>query len=116
MVNHDFHGKDAYMSLVKAIHEAAYEVELNIEIEAYDLVANTGRDDKLLEMMKRCDGVIVPGGFGDRAWEDKIQSTKLAREMKIPFIGICYGFQVRHVIGTYKGGCGSLSTVLLGGT
>lgn len=42
--------------------------------------------------MKSVDGVIVPGGFGDRAWEDKIYAAQLARDLKIPFLGICYGF------------------------
>jgi CTP synthase len=63
-------------------------------IKPFDLVANTGKLDLMESTMKGCDGVIVPGGFGERAWEDKIWATKLAREMKKPFIGICYGFQV----------------------
>ncbi len=58
------------------------------------------------EMMKDMDGILVPGGFGDRGVEGKIEATRYARENKVPFFGICLGMQVaviefaRNVLGT----------------
>jgi len=44
------------------------------------------------------DGILVPGGFGNRGFEEKVFICQLARESKKPFLGICYGFQVINII------------------
>ena len=45
-------------------------------------------------MLKNCDGILIPGGFGARGIEGKIEAIKFARENKIPFLGICLGMQL----------------------
>ena len=49
------------------------------------------------EMLKGCDGIVVPGGFGNRGIEGKIQTIKYARENNVPFLGICLGMQMAVV-------------------
>jgi CTP synthase len=52
----------------------------------------TGKES-VVDAVKGLDGIIVPGGFGNRGWEGKIQVIKFARENKIPFLGLCLGLQ-----------------------
>ncbi|WP_297434806.1 CTP synthase [uncultured Cetobacterium sp.] len=79
--------KDAYISINESIEHAAYELGLKAEIhyiQAEDL------DIKILEQF---NGILIPGGFGDRGVQGKIDAIKFARENKIPFLGICLGMQ-----------------------
>ena len=61
-----------------------------------------------MEELKKCQGIIVPGGFGSRDVEGKINAVKFCRENKIPYLGLCYGLQMatieyaRNVLG-FKG-------------
>ena len=64
-----------------------FKVELNLNDELYS-------QSKLLELSKDCDGILVPGGFGERGTEGKIRSIRYAREMNVPFFGICLGMQM----------------------
>lgn len=84
--------KDAYMSLIKAVMEASYELEVNVEIKYIDVMLNLGN---LFE--DHYDGILVPGGFGPRGFDAKVEVAKYARVNKIPFLGICYGFQAAVV-------------------
>ena len=58
-----------------------------------------------MDLLKEADGILVPGGFGDRGIEGKISAIRYARENKVPFLGICLGMQLasiefaRHVLG-----------------
>ncbi|WP_330949164.1 CTP synthase [Virgibacillus sp. MG-45] len=94
---------DAYLSVVEALKHAGYEFDADIEIhwinsEALD---NETIDEKLSHV----DGIIVPGGFGDRGIDGKIEAIRYARENNIPFFGICLGMQLatiefaRNVVG-----------------
>jgi len=94
---------DAYMSVREALKHAALAVgvELSIEwIHSADLEKGKG-----WEGIKRSAGILVPGGFGSRGTEGKIQAIKYAREKKIPYLGLCLGMQlmviefVRNVLG-----------------
>lgn len=83
---------DAYLSVAEALRHAGYETGANIEIdwvEAEDVTEETA--DKLLSP---ADGILVPGGFGDRGIEGKILAVKYAREHDVPYLGICLGMQV----------------------
>ena len=85
--------QDTYKSLIEALEHAslAQDLELNIvRCEPEELKKNKKID---LE----CDGILVPGGFGKRGSDGKIIITQYARENKIPFLGICYGFQLAVV-------------------
>lgn len=96
---------DAYLSVAEALRHAGYETGANIEIdwvEAEDVTEETA--DKLLSP---ADGILVPGGFGDRGIEGKILAAKYAREQDVPYLGICLGMQVavieyaRNVLGWF---------------
>ncbi len=82
---------DAYMSVVEALKHGGIandcEVEINW-INACDVNENNYED-----ILKDADGILVPGGFGDRGIEGKILACKYAREKDVPFLGICLGMQ-----------------------
>jgi CTP synthase len=83
----------------KSLHEAlvhggiANETRVNLHyISAEDL-----EDDDAQDLLKKCDGILVPGGFGQRGAEGKIKAINYARINKIPFFGICLGMQLAVV-------------------
>lgn len=81
---------DAYMSLVEALNHAGYnnDTEVNIRwISAEGLEENVNLEEKFHDI----DGIIIPGGFGDRGIEGKIRAARYARENNIPFLGLCLG-------------------------
>jgi CTP synthase len=84
--------KDAYMSVREAVTHAALSQGLEVEILwvlSTDLEKGKGWD-----VVKSADGIIVPGGFGSRGTEGKIQAAKYARENKVPYLGLCLGMQL----------------------
>ena len=82
---------DAYISVVEALRHGGLANDSKVTIKWINSVDLEGTDpDKLL---KGVNGVLVPGGFGDRGIEGKINAVKWARENKIPFLGICLGMQ-----------------------
>ncbi len=95
--------KDAYISVIEALRHAgyAYSTKINVEmIEALVLEAH-GYEDKLSHL----DGIVIPGGFGQRGTEGKMNAVRYAREHKVPFLGLCFGMQLaviefgRNVVG-----------------
>jgi len=98
--------KDAYKSIAEAfIHAGA---ENNVKVEA-DFISSESVVAKGAEtLLKNYDGLLIPGGFGERGIEGKIEAIKYARENKIPFLGICLGLQcaviefARNVCGIKK--------------
>jgi CTP synthase len=91
--------KDSYVSYVEALTHAAARHRARVEIKWIE--ASRYRD----ELLAGVDGLIVPVGFGHRGAEGKIEAIHYARTHKVPFLGICYGFQVaviefaRHALG-----------------
>jgi len=84
--------QDAYKSVYESITHAgiANNTRVNIvRIDAEDLEKKNG-----LAILKGLDGILVPGGFGDRGTEGKIAAAKYARENKIPYYGLCLGLQI----------------------
>ena len=84
--------EDSYLSIVESIKHAGYKNEVNIKIKFIDSEEIT--DKNIKEMLKEVQGIIVPGGFGGRGIEGKIETIKYARENNIPFLGICLGMQM----------------------
>ena len=83
--------KDSYISLVEALQHGGFHTRTNVNlhfIESTDLEADG------LAVLESMDGIVVPGGFGDRGIEGKIRAVRLAREKGIPYLGICLGMQV----------------------
>ncbi|MBM3144734.1 MAG: CTP synthase [Chloroflexi bacterium] len=95
---------DAYLSVREAIRHAALSVGVEDEIlwiHSSDLEKGRG-----VELLREADGILVPGGFGERGIEGKIHAARYARQNQIPYLGLCLGMQVlviefaRHVLET----------------
>ena len=94
---------DAYLSVAEALSHAGYEHRAKVEINWIDSEQIT--EENVEEMLKNCDGILVPGGFGNRGIEGMITAAQYARENNVPYLGICLGMQIavieyaRHVCG-----------------
>jgi hypothetical protein len=93
-------GTDAYLSIVRALGHAAVHANRKLEYRWVDSEhlqdeATAEERAKAQEELDRCDGILVPGGFGDRGIEGKIRACRYARETLKPFLGVCLGLQVR---------------------
>jgi len=94
--------KDSYISLSEALIHAGIRNRTKVTIRYFD---SENFDDGNVEALTGVDAILVPGGFGDRGIEGKVQAVKFAREQGIPFLGICLGLQVavieyaRNVVG-----------------
>lgn len=87
--------RDAYLSVAEALRHAGIDNSADVEINwvhSVDVNENNYR-----EILKDSDGILIPGGFGDRGIEGKILAARYARENKIPFFGICLGMQMAVV-------------------
>jgi len=93
---------ESYKSLTEALRHAGIHTESRVNIEYLD---SEEIEAKGCEHLAKYDAILVPGGFGKRGVEGKIQAARYARENKIPYLGICLGMQValieyaRHVAG-----------------
>lgn len=87
--------QDAYISVVEALKHAGFAFDSEIEVDWIN--AEHINADNVAEKLKDCDGILVPGGFGDRGVEGKIAATQFARENNVPFFGICLGMQLASV-------------------
>ncbi|NNE09264.1 MAG: CTP synthase [Gemmatimonadetes bacterium] len=86
------HLVDAYKSISEALVHAGVANGVSVEpvwVDSEDL--QEGRE---LEKLRSCDGILVPGGFGSRGIEGKIEAVRIARTERIPFLGICLGLQI----------------------
>lgn len=86
---------DAYISVVESLKHAGYKHNFKVKIDWIQSEDIT--EENVHEYLKEADGILVPGGFGDRGVEGKITAIKYARENKIPFFGICLGMQLAAV-------------------
>ena len=94
---------DSYLSVVEALKHGGIASRAKVQIqwvEAEDVTAQSAP-----EIFREADGILVPGGFGDRGIPGMIEAAKYAREHRIPYLGICLGMQIaviefaRHVLG-----------------
>ena len=104
---------DAYLSVVEALTHGGIENGVSVKLRWVDSEAVT--DGNAAEMLAGADGILVPGGFGDRGIEGMISAIRYAREKNIPFFGICLGMQMavietaRHVCGMADAQSGEFS-------
>lgn len=96
--------QDAYMSVREALKHAALSLGVEVEIGwVHSAEIEKGRG---WETIQQADGIVVPGGFGSRGTEGKIQAARYARENLVPYLGLCLGMQLmvvefaRHVLGS----------------
>lgn len=83
---------DSYISVVEAINHAGAHLGVDVEIK-WILSDDLDKITDLKEIFLDVDGIIVPGGFGDRGIEGKINTIRYARESKMPYLGLCLGMQ-----------------------
>ncbi len=87
--------EDSYISVIESLHHAGFENQVEVEIKLID--SETINKDNVKDKLEGIEGIIVPGGFGNRGIEGKIETIRYARENKIPFLGICLGMQMAVV-------------------
>lgn len=87
--------QDAYLSVAESLRHAGYEVHADIDIHWINSQDVTPQNYK--EILSEVDGIVVPGGFGDRGIEGKILTLNYAREENVPVLGICLGMQLATV-------------------
>ena len=85
-------GTDNYVSLIEALNHAGIAKNINLEIVHID-----SEDLEIENHFKGLDGMLIPPGWGQRGVEGKIKAITFARENNLPFLGICYGFQLAAV-------------------
>lgn len=85
--------EDSYASVVEALAHAGSFHDANVNIKFVD-TENVSNKDEASSLLADCDAVIVPGGFGSRGIEGKINTIQYCRENNIPYLGICYGLQL----------------------
>lgn len=89
---------DSYLSVIESIKHASYSQGAKpiiewLNAEDFDVAINKKASENL-KLLKKYDGIIVPGGFGDRGVEGKISAINFCRTQKIPYFGLCYGMQL----------------------
>ncbi|HSH35158.1 CTP synthase, partial [Schnuerera sp.] len=95
--------KDAYLSVAESLRHGGIFNDVDVEIKWIHSENVEDRNNK--EIFEGVDGILVPGGFGERGIDGKISAVKYARENKIPYLGICLGMQLtvvefaRNVVG-----------------
>ncbi|MEA2186906.1 MAG: synthase [Solirubrobacteraceae bacterium] len=96
--------RDAYLSVSEALRHAGFRHDCRIEVDWVDS-ETLGSEDEAYERLSSSDGILIPGGFGGRGIEGKIRAAQVAREHRIPYLGVCLGMQIavmefaRHVAG-----------------
>lgn len=83
---------DAYLSVAEALRHAGYGLDAHIDIQWIDSESITA--ENVEEVLGQADGIIVPGGFGDRGIEGMILAAEYARKNNVPYFGICLGMQI----------------------
>ena len=93
---------DSYLSVIKALQHSAFAVDRKLVIdwiESTDLDPHnvTEKHDEAWELLRAADGILVPGGFGNRGVEGKIAAANYARVNNVPYLGVCLGLQIATI-------------------
>jgi CTP synthase len=97
--------KDAYKSLIEALTHGGVANRVKVNLDWVESETFEGDPGAAMERLEGVNGVLVPGGFGERGAEGKIRAARFARENQVPYFGICFGMQmavieaVRNVAG-----------------
>ena len=84
--------EDSYISVIESLYHAGFANHVKVKVELVNSEKITKENAK--EVLQKYDGIVVPGGFGNRGIEGKIQTIKYVRENNVPFLGICLGMQM----------------------
>ena len=82
---------DAYLSVIEALHHAGVANGADVDVHLID--GEELSDENVAQTLSGMDGILVPGGFGQRAFEGKIAAARYARENGVPYLGLCLGLQ-----------------------
>ena len=83
--------KDSYISLVEALQHGGIHTRTKVKIQ---FIESRDIEEQGTDCLRGMDGIVVPGGFGDRGIDGKIETVRFARENNVPYLGICLGMQV----------------------
>jgi CTP synthase len=89
------HLADSYISHFEAFHHAGAELETKVDMCFVD--SEVIQEKGVVPELAQADGVLIPGGFGSRGIEGKIMTARFAREGRVPFLGVCLGFQMATI-------------------
>ncbi|MCI8486345.1 MAG: CTP synthase [Clostridia bacterium] len=84
--------EDSYISVIESLKHGGFANHVNVKIELID--SETIKEGNVKEILGKYNGILVPGGFGNRGIEGKLEAIKYARENNVPFLGICLGMQM----------------------
>ncbi|TPR16319.1 CTP synthase [Apilactobacillus timberlakei] len=87
--------KDAYISITESLKHAGYPLDAKVNLKM--LNSEKVNEDNVKDLLSDADGILVPGGFGDRGIEGMITAVKYARENDVPYFGICLGMQIASI-------------------
>ena len=87
--------EDSYISVIESLYHAGFVNNVKVKVDLVD--SETITSENVKEKLSKYDGIVVPGGFGSRGIEGKIETIKYVRENRVPFLGICLGMQMAVV-------------------
>ncbi len=105
--------QDTYMSVFEALRSAAWWNEVGLEIVWVDAEKLHQGNSEVEKLMKSCDGIVVPGGFGIRGLEGKISAAQYALKEKVPYLGLCLGLQMGVIAAARNAGLSDASSAEL---
>ena len=108
--------KDAYKSLIEALHHGGVANDVAVNLDWVESEIFEGDADGALERLASAHGVLVPGGFGERGAEGKINAIRFAKERRIPFFGVCFGMQMAVIEAARSVGVENASSTEFGPT
>lgn len=88
---------DAYLSVIEALKSATYYHNARLKVSWVDAEKLEKNDKHEWENLRSVDGIVIPGGFGQRGTEGKILAAKYAREKNVPYFGLCLGMQIATI-------------------
>jgi CTP synthase len=98
--------KDAYKSLIEALHHGGIDNKVRVNLDWIESEVFENEDPA--PFLEHVNGILLPGGFGQRGAEGKIRAARFARERKVPYFGICFGMQMA-VVEAVRNLCGIAS-------
>ena len=87
--------EDSYISVIESLYHAGFANNVKVKVTLIDSEKITR--ENVEEQLKEMDGIVIPGGFGDRGIDGMIETVKYVRENNVPFLGICLGMQMAVV-------------------
>jgi CTP synthase len=101
---------DTYMSVFEALKAAAWHNHASIDINWIDASQFDDKDADITRELKKYDGIVVPGGFGQRGLEGKVKAAQYALDKKVPYLGLCLGLQMAVIAAARNAGIKQATT------